>query len=176
MAAARAAGSSDYPAFDQRSQRIRLVPATKPTRPRFCSGLRSPAMGCVRLLFEQRTPKHRANGPLLARYAAKQQRPCQSRLPLISLGIFCSGSQLSPPSWAASWDYVEILCSRLDAARQQIGWSFDSITTDRLTRRDQDGRPRIAVGGISRVRRSRRGRRVFSGLARYTASFASAAY
>src|SRR5215472_76373 len=101
----------------------------------------------------------------LARYAAKQQRPCQSRLPLISFGIFGSGSQLSPPSWAASWDYVEILCSRLDDARQQIGWSFDSITADRLTRRDQDGRPHIAVAGISRVRRSRRGRRSSAALA-----------
>src|SRR5215510_2013786 len=110
-------------------------------------------------------PKHRANGPPLARYAAKQQRPCQSRLLLISLVIFGSGSQLSPPSWAASWDYVEVLCSRLDDARQQIGSSFGSITADRLTRRDQGGRPRIAVGGISRVRRSRRGRRSSAALA-----------
>src|SRR5262245_56214375 len=110
-------------------------------------------------------PKHHANGPPLARYAAKQQRPCQSRSPLISLEIFGSGSQLSLPSWAASWDYVEILCSRRDDARQQTGWSFGSITADRLTRRDQDGRPHIAVGEISRVRRSRRGRRSSAALA-----------
>src|SRR5215510_2922980 len=110
-------------------------------------------------------PKHRANGPPLARYAAKQQRPCQSLLSLISLGIFGSGSQLSPPSWAASWDYVEVLCSRLDAAGQRIGSSFGSITADRLTRRDQDDRSHIAVGEISRARRYRRGRRSSAALA-----------
>jgi hypothetical protein len=63
-------------------------------------------------------PKAPRERPPLARYAAKQQRPCQSLLSLISLGIFGSGSQLSPPSWAASWDYVEVLCSRRDDARQ----------------------------------------------------------
>src|SRR5262245_66601182 len=116
-------------------------------------------MGRFRLLFEQRACRSTARTVPLARYAAEQQRPCQSRLPLISLGVFGSGSQLSPASWAASWDYVEILCSRLDAARQQIGWSFDSITADRLTRRDPGGRPHIAVGEIARLGHSRRGRR-----------------
>src|SRR5215471_20175568 len=79
MAAARAAGSSDHLAFDQRSQRIHLAPATKPSRSRFRSGLRSPDMGCLRLLFEQRACRSTARtapiGPVCCKAAKTVPKP-----------------------------------------------------------------------------------------------------
>src|SRR5215831_9299781 len=68
-------------------------------------------MSCVRLLFEQRTCQRAARTAPVGPVCCTAAKTVPSRLSLISLGFFGSGSGLSPLSWAAAADYVEILCS-----------------------------------------------------------------
>jgi hypothetical protein len=69
-------------------------------------------------------PKHRTNGP---RWPGMLHSSKDRAKPIVVdfVGIFGSSSGFSPLSWAAAWDYVEILCSRVgsvvDATREKNG-------------------------------------------------------
>src|SRR5262249_17916231 len=70
-------------------------------------------MGCVPLLFEQRACQSTARTAPVGPVGCTAAKTVPSRLSLISLRFFGSDSGLSPLSWAAAADYVEILCSRI---------------------------------------------------------------
>src|SRR5499427_4731727 len=69
-------------------------------------------MGCVRLLFEQSACQSTARTAPVGPVCCTAAKTVPSRLSLISLRFFGSDGGLSPLSWAAAADYVEILCSR----------------------------------------------------------------
>src|SRR5262249_29416402 len=100
-------------------------------------------------------PKQRANGP---RWPGMLQSSKDRAKPIAVDFVrdFLFRRELSPPSWAATADHVEILCS-LDATRrgERRGVAF-ALTAARRMRCDRDGRRQIAVAGVSWPRPCRR--------------------